>query len=239
MTSLAAQRFAPEELAEQFPNAPLREASFEVRFAPRLRITSEIWRMQDALAPEYPTFGTEPTLTPTGLVQGHYFQTQDGENKVVASQSNFGLIKKRYPGFSKFLEEALSYTNRFCAIYEIPAFTRVGMRYNNQFLLPGADRMRIAQWVNPFLDLTRVDLAKTTQFAVELRSAFDDHGVTARTALLNDPASAYVLDVDCYVERQCALSELASLLPKFHDTAKKIFLEHMKPALKDEFRRRP
>lgn len=238
MTPQATQQFAPEELAEQFPNAPLREVSYEVRFAPKLRITSEIWRMQEALAPQYPVVGTEPNLTVTGLVQGHFFQTQDGENRVIISQSNFGLIKKRYPGFTEFLEEALSFTNRFCTIYEITSLTRVGLRYNNQFLLPGGDRTRIAHWVNPFLDLARVDLARTPQFAVELRSAFDHHGVTARTALLDDPAVAYVLDVDCYYDRPCLPTEVTGLLPKFHDAAKRIFLEHMKPVLKDEFRRR-
>lgn len=239
MTPQAAQQLTPDELAEHFPNAPLREVSYEVRFAPKLRIISEIWRMQEALAPQYPALGTEPTLTHTGLTHTHFFQTADGENRVVISQSNFGLIKKRYPGFTEFLEEALAFTNRFCTIYEIPALTRVGLRYNNQFLLPGGDRNKLSEWVNPFLNLAAVDLARTQQFVVELRSASDEHGVTARTALLNDPAASYVLDVDCFVERSCLPAEVPSLLPKFHDTAKRIFLEHMKPVLKAEFRRRP
>jgi uncharacterized protein (TIGR04255 family) len=238
MTRQAAQNFAPEELLEQFPNSPLREVSFEVRFAPRLRISSEIWKLQDALASEYPSVGTETNLTPTGLIQGHFFQTVDSENRVLASQNNFGLIKKRYPGFEAFLHEALAFTNRFCQIYGIDTLTRVGLRYSNQFLLPGGDRVRLSEWVNTFVDLGRVDLSTTAQFVVEMRSGFDDHGVTTRTALLTEPAVAYVLDVDCYVERNCAPTELARLLPTFHESAKRIFLEHMKPALKDEFRRR-
>lgn len=238
MTPQTAQRFAPEELAEQFPNAPLQEVSFEVRFAPKLRIASEIWRMQEALASEYPQVGTEPSLTAAGLVQAHMFHNADGHNRVMVSQSNFALLKRRYPGFSAFLQEALAFTNRFCSIFGIDSFTRAGLRYSNQFLLPGGDRAKLSQWVSPFLDLSRVNLATTPQFIVELRSECNDHGVTARSALLSEPAPAYVLDTDCYAERHILPGELVSLLPKFHDSAKGIFLDHIKPVLKEEFRRK-
>jgi uncharacterized protein (TIGR04255 family) len=239
MSTEARQQVAQEELAEQFANAPLREVSCEIRFDPKLRIGSEIWRLQEALSSVYPTVGTEPTLTSVGLVQGHFFLSTDGENRIVASQTNFGLIQKRYSGFDRFLGEVVSRCKHFCSLYDISSLTRVGLRYNNQFLLPDGDRVRLAQWVNPFLDLARIDLASTHQFVVELRSIVGDHGFTARTALLNDPAPAYVLDFDCYVERLSSPDEIEILLPKFHDRAKRAFLEHIKPALKDEFRRRP
>lgn len=239
MTSEALKHFAHEELTEQFANAPLREVSFEIRFDPKLRVGSEIWRLQEAIASKYPVLGSEPALMGVfGLVQANFFTTTDGENRIIASQNNFGIIHKRYAGFDQFKMEALTCSKQFCSLYDIHSLTRVGLRYNNQFLIPGGDRLRLADWVNPFVDLSRIDLTSTYQFVVEMRGTVDSHGFTCRAAMLNDPAPAYVLDLDCYVERPCSPDEIEQLLPMFHDRAKRAFLDHIKPVLKDEFRRR-
>src|SRR6266536_3101778 len=51
--------FSAEELAENFPNAPLSEASYEIRFDPKLRIPSEIWKVQEMVGSECPNFSME------------------------------------------------------------------------------------------------------------------------------------------------------------------------------------
>jgi uncharacterized protein (TIGR04255 family) len=234
----ARQQFAPEELAEQFPNAPLQEVSSEARFVPKLRIPSEIWKLQENLASAYPSFGQENTVTPTGLALTHYFSTSDGQNKILASQSNFALIARQYPGFSAFLDEVVQRTQSFCSIYEISSFIRLGLRYTNQFLLPGSDRTHLQDFVNPFVNFNRIDLASTTQFVVDIRSSVADHKITTRTALLDDPAPAYVLDIDCYADSPSRVSDVRTMLSKFHESAKTVFLEHITPTLKKEFRRK-
>lgn len=232
------QQFAPEQFSEEFPNAPLVEVSYEMRFAPKLRVMAEIWKLQENLTSIYPEFGTENTIVGNGLLTSHYFKTPDGENKVVASQSNFALILKRYPGFNHFLEEAVTRTEHFCSVFEIGQLLRVGLRYNNQFLLPRGDQLALKDFVNTFVDLNRIDLANTSQFILLLRCALQDHDMTIRTAFISDPTPSYVLDLDCYTERACSPSELRGLLTNFHNSAKKVFLQHITPTLKDEFRRR-
>jgi uncharacterized protein (TIGR04255 family) len=240
----ARRQIAAEELEEQFPNAPLQEVSFEARFVPKLRIPSEIWKLQEALAETYPIFGQEATISinpgvgSAGLIPYHFFSSRDGTNRISASHGNFAILMKRYPGFQGFLREVIDITETFSASYEISVFTRVGLRYNNQFILPG-ERSRLEDFVNPFVDFTRVNLRSTNQFVVELRGVVNDHQMTTRTALLDDPALAYVLDMDCYTDTPSRPSDVEALVRKFHHSAKVTFLQHIKPALKEEFRRRP
>jgi len=43
-----------KEYAEIFRRPSISEVAFEIRFAPRLRVIPEIWRIQEELAESYP-----------------------------------------------------------------------------------------------------------------------------------------------------------------------------------------
>jgi len=47
------------EIEEVFRKPAVREVACEVRFAPRLRVIPEIWRVQEKLAEEYPQIAEE------------------------------------------------------------------------------------------------------------------------------------------------------------------------------------
>lgn len=237
MNVLETAKFSPEELAENFPNAPLREASYEIRFPPRLRITQEIWRIQEQLGDEYPNFGTENVVgIGANLMTTHVFAAADNSRQIKVSQQNLAIIMTVYPGFAAFLRDVIGKTHKFCEMFSIEGLIRVGLRYTNNVLLPGGNRLQLGEYVNPLLDLSRISLRETNQFACEVRSVLADHSVTVRTALFSDPAAVYVLDIDTYVERSCKPSELEGLLSKFHGCAKMTFLDHIKPSLKAVFR---
>jgi hypothetical protein len=53
-----------EALDEVFPRPAIREVVFEIRFAPRLRVNVDLWRIQDLVLDAYPTVGTESLLQP-------------------------------------------------------------------------------------------------------------------------------------------------------------------------------
>ena len=241
MTVLEQAQFSAEELAENFPNAPLSEASYEIRFDPKLRIPSEIWKVQEMVGPECPNFSMENLVAIGGnIMTALTFASKDRTRLIRASQQNLGIVMTSYPGFAAFHRKVVQWTENFCKMFVIESLTRIGLRYVNNIVLPGGNRTNrspLSEYVNPFVDLTRFSLSATNQFVCEIRSIISDHDLTIRTAMVKDPVPSYLLDIDCYIERPLKPTEVSGLLSKFHESAKVTFLEHIRPALKAEFRR--
>jgi uncharacterized protein (TIGR04255 family) len=238
MAVLEKAHFSAEDLAENFPNAPLSEASYEIRFDPKLRIPAEVWKLQEQVGASCPNFSVENALVlGGGIVPSFTFASKDRTMMVRVSQQNLGIIMTSYPGFADFHRKAVEWTASFCAMYGVDIITRTGLRYVNNIVLPR--QAHLSEHVNPFVDLTRFSLdTKNSQFVCEIRSAISDHELMIRTALIKEPIPSYMLDIDCYVERPAKPQDIAGLLTRFHESAKVTFLEHIRPALKAEFRRR-
>jgi uncharacterized protein (TIGR04255 family) len=238
MAVLEKAQFSAEDLAENFPNAPLSEASYEIRFAPKLRIPAEIWRLQEQVGAACPNFSVENTLVLGGaLMPSFTFASKDRTTMVRVSQQNLGIIMTSYPGFAEFQRKVVEWTGSFCTMYGVDSIARTGLRYVNNIILPR--QAHLGEYVSPFVDLTRFSSdTKNSQFVCEIRSAISDHDLMIRTALIKEPIPSYMLDIDCYVERPAKPENVAGLLTRFHESAKVTFLEHIRPALKAEFRRR-
>jgi uncharacterized protein (TIGR04255 family) len=239
MAILEKAQFSAEELAENFPNAPLSEASYEIRFDPKLRIPSEIWKVQEMVGAECPNFSMENLVAINGnLMTALTFASKDRSRQLRASQQNLGIVMTAYPGFGAFHKKVVQWTEEFCKMFVIESLTRIGLRYVNNIVLPNGNRSPLSEFVNPFVDLTRFSLNTTNQFVCEIRSIISDHDLTIRTAMVKDPVPSYLLDIDCYNERPLKPTDVSGLLSKFQESAKITFLEHIRPTLKAEFRRR-
>jgi uncharacterized protein (TIGR04255 family) len=97
----------------------------------------------------------------------------------------------------------------------------------NQLVLPSVKVADLGIFVRPIINFNRFPAESVSQFAVELYSQFDNHRVTLRSALLPGDSPAYVLDIDCYASTETAVSAYADLLNQFHDSAQKLFLDHL------------
>jgi|HubBroStandDraft_1064217.scaffolds.fasta_scaffold220508_2 uncharacterized protein (TIGR04255 family) len=238
MAVLEKAQFSAEDLAENFPNAPLSEASYEIRFDPKLRIPAEVWKLQEQVGAACPNFSVENMLALGGtLMPSFTFASKDRTTIVRVSQQNLGIIMTSYPGFAEFHRKVVEWTGSFCTMYGVESIARTGLRYVNNIVLPR--QAPLSEYVNPFVDLTRFSSdTKNSQFVCEIRSAISDHDLMVRTALIKEPIPSYMLDIDCYVERPAKPGDIAGLLTRFHESAKVTFLEHIRPSLKAEFRRR-
>src|SRR6267142_1643371 len=116
------------DLNEVFPNPPIREVAFEIRFAPRLRINADIWQLQDRLVESYPNVSTESITQPTGLININVFQSPDTGRLIKISQQNCVVAFTRYARFEDFKEEVTQRIGMLCETFNITSFTRVGLR---------------------------------------------------------------------------------------------------------------
>lgn len=216
------------ELEEVFPHPPLREVAFEIRFAPRLRVAAELWRLQDQLVSQYPQSSTEAMLRPNGTTfEVNVFQNPISGRVIKISQQNFAIVFTKYSRFEDFKEEVSEKVSQFWQTFSIDTVTRVGLRYVNHILLNDTDRSALLKYVRPMLDFDRVPIRSIRHFVNEAEIECGEHLATVRAALIPDRASLYVLDIDCHRDDQRPSAEVLQLMDAFHDTAQRIFLDHV------------
>jgi uncharacterized protein (TIGR04255 family) len=233
---VATRIITAEELEEVFPESPLREVDFEIRFSPRLRVPAEIWQLQDKLVSDYPEVGKESTLQPGGVVDVSVFQNRSDHRVIKVSHENFVIAFTRYVRFRDFKAEVLKQTELFCSTFGIDAFTRIGLRYVNEIMLPTPERSSLLAYLRPVIAFDHFPLDTIDQFVAELRARYQDHSVTLRSALLPDLLRTYILDIDCHSNRSISLRDYPALLDRFHDSAQRLFLDHVTEEYKQTMR---
>jgi uncharacterized protein (TIGR04255 family) len=192
------------------------------------------------LAEECPNVGTESLLQPDGtVVQLNVFQNQAAGRSIKISQQNFVITWNKYGTFEQFGEEVNTRVQQFCSLFGINSFTRVGLRYINNILLPSNDPASLASYVYPLVDLKRLRIENVEQFASEIRTRVENHMVTLRGVLLSplpDGRLIYVLDIDAYSQEQHRPAQIPQLLDKFHETVQTVFLDHITEEYKNVMR---
>jgi uncharacterized protein (TIGR04255 family) len=237
------ETFTGQEMDEVFPLPPIREVAFEIRFAPRLRVNAELWKLQDRLVEEYPTVSTESVLQPNGTVLNvNVFQNPSAARIIKVSHENFVIAFTKYSRFEDFKEEVIQKAKLFCSTFEVVALTRVGLRYVNNIIIPSSGpTSTLLKYVRPFTDFERVDIETVDQFLNEVRMRYLDYLVTVRGVLLpplEDQKRIYVLDIDCHSAAAEVAAHIAELLDSYHDTGQRFFLDHITEELKNMMRRK-
>lgn len=220
-----------------FLHSPLREVAFELRFPPRLRVPAEIWRLQDQLVQAYPEVGKEATMQATGAVSDvAVFQNSEERRVIKVSHSNFVIAFTRYVRFDDFKSEVLRQTEQFCGLFGIEEFSRIGLRYVNEIALPNAEPL--SKYLSPSLSFTSFPEELVDQFAVEVFAKYREHPMTVRSALLPGLVRTYVLDIDCHTSARSSAAEHPILLDRFHESAQRVFLDHVTEEYKQVMRGR-
>jgi len=219
-----------------FPNAPLKEVAFEVRFNPLLKIERDIARFQEGITQEYPLLGKEVTLTDGEQGSTFLFHTADKRKTIRASVRSFGLSTTGYHHFPPFREELLEKTNVFCHCYDVTSFTRVGLRYINNIEVPERQgAYDFTELVYPHLNLQRVSAKDIQKMAQEIVLTRKTGALAIRSGLLPLPPvpgreekkAVYILDLDFYTETVTPLEQLSGLVATFHDEIEREFLSQV------------
>jgi uncharacterized protein (TIGR04255 family) len=229
------------DLQEIFPSPSVREVAFEIRFAPRLRVAPEVWRIQENLAESYPTVGQE--MQPQGdgrLLQAYVFANPDEQRNIKVTQENFLIVFNQYRSFEEFKAEAVRRVKEFADEFNVQSFLRVGLRYVNHIELTAEQGVRdLQRYVNLPIDFERFDPASIEQLLTEFRLAVGEHKITIRGALLRLPKAGglFILDLDCFTTEAVNVQALPDLMDEFHHKIQVQFLEHIREEYKQVMRR--
>ena len=230
------------EIDEVFRKPAVREVACEIRFAPRLRIMPEIWRLQDRLAESYPQIGEERiTLPEMGTIQSYVFASGQEQRTIKVSQETFVVIFNRYTTFEDFKTEAVARILDFSIQFEVANYHRVGLRYVNHIALPPGDPIQgLQRYVNVPVDFDRFEVGSIEQFMTEFRLRGRLHKLTLRAALIPVPSNPeqmlHILDLDAFSHGRCTREQLPGLLDVFHTEIQVQFLQHVREEYKQVMR---
>ena len=233
-----------KEYAEIFPRPSVSEVACEIRFAPRLRVIPEVWRIQEELAESYPEVMEETVpQADARLVPTFVFANSALKKTIRISQENFVFITNIYSSFEEFKSEALTRIFAFAENFDVSSFKRVGLRYVNNIALEGNDQIGLLRrYVNVPVDLDRFDVSRVEQFLTEFRlKGAQGHRITFRGAFLRIPNASdarFILDLDSYSQEVTPRDQLDTLLDEFHHEIQTQFLTHITNEYKEVMRRK-
>jgi len=221
------------DFLEVFKQPAVREVACEVRFAPRLRVIPEVWRIQDTLADLYPQVAEEQVpFAANRFVPTYVFASPSDQRLIKVSQESFVVIYNKYTTFENFKAEALTRISDFSRQFDVNTYQRVGLRYVNHIQLPGDEPgSALHRYVHAPVDFARIDVAAIEQFMTEFRLKSGAHKMTIRGALLPVPTAdqpmLYILDLDCYSFSLKDTNSLSGVLDEFHREIQVQFLSHI------------
>ncbi len=105
-------------LDEVFPNNPLKEVAFEIRFPANLRVTRDVCEVQEEIGLEYSDLAREEIQTPGMAIKiNHIFSNSKKGRMVKVGEDRFAIIFAHYETFEIFKAEVVKRTLPFCEMF--------------------------------------------------------------------------------------------------------------------------
>lgn len=213
-----------------YPNAPLVEAVFEIRFPGEPSIECRRDQFFERVRSEYPTVlvpkvqaGQAPALGP------YHFKRPDGQASVMTAINRFAFSTKKYEGFRLFKTEALRLIRIFSEMFSIGKLNRTGLRYINVIpFVREQDRFPLSDYLNLSVKLPRSFPEQSKYLNISFVSPTDAGSVTTRIEpLLAEDQSheAILLDFDYAMETDLHIRDIERYIDQSHRHTKEMFEE--------------
>jgi len=117
---------------EFYPNQPLQEVIFEVRFPGEVRIECERHLFWEKIRDDYPDILVpRPVPDQAMALMPYRFRKADNSMSVMVCMRSFAVSAKIYPGYKEFSEEVLRLYQIFGSTFNLNKLNRIGWRYVN------------------------------------------------------------------------------------------------------------
>lgn len=222
-------------MSEIFPNAPLFEAVFQLRFSGEAAVEIARARIQEEVREELPKLYVPRAVPGESLALKPWEFRSDDDSEIVGLAINsFSYHSRKYAGFARFRERFTLFHSVFGQNVRVHRLNRIGLRYINQFpVLRQSDTATIPlkDYVNVGFDLPS-SLANAS--LVGLNSTFSlrfDNGGSLRVLLqhkeVTEPSKTeiLVLDFDFSQDKDLDVSRVMEYLDHAHAQTKRIFLD--------------
>lgn len=227
-------------LDEKFPKNYLTSVACEIRFDPLVMIQNYIPEFQEKIRGELPSYGFEstiPVVDPSMMGQFSganqwVFKSRDKIKTLRIVINRIGFIVSKYNNFEDFYDEVIKYFNEFFKICKIDEFSRIGLRYVNQFKLnelEDSQEISLTKFFNPVLDKAIIESYSLFQFETAIRCENKGNTLFLKNEYSIEPSgeSNYVIDIDAFKSGKLKKKDLEPIIKELHKLEVKEFHNHI------------
>jgi uncharacterized protein (TIGR04255 family) len=220
---------------EIYPNSPLVEVVFEIRFPGEPMVECRRHEFFARVRDEYPRVLVPQIQVPSfPALDPYQFEREDRYAGVLLAMDKFGYYTRRYPGFREFRRTFLKLAAVFGEIFNIEKLKRTGWRYINiiPFTREGGNiPLNRFLDIGPFLGRDQMDSAWTSReqyenLSITLMSRIEHCSVTTKLESIissDQSREALLLDFDCAKLENLIFSETHAYMDESHRVARKLF----------------
>jgi uncharacterized protein (TIGR04255 family) len=222
-----------DELASKFASG-IKETYPNVRSNPLTQISMKMSPTGSAIQQEV-----------IGKVREH---TSEEKKKILMLNPDSLLLEYRdgiYSHFPEFKEDMDLIYKEFQTIYDIPTFSRIGLRYINEIKFPEGNPLDWKGFIKDFLVTTTLPgLSNKMKLTRSMHQFMAKHGedisVLFQYGIFNPvyPNSVsrreFILDIDCFISATIEKSEIIKRLEQLNATAEMIFEDSIEDELRKE-----
>ena len=217
--------------SEVFPNAPLVEAVFEIKFNGALSVDCNKHKIQHHFRKRFPLLGVPslPSAGPHPLAAPLRLSNTNDTELVQFSVTNFSYHLKKYTRFAEFKRKGIAACQSFMRLAELEAFERVGLRYVDRIpVLRQGGLIPLNRYLNFRFQLPEAIPEKLEQFSVRLITKLGP-GELRTNLILQQSSDAnknewIVLDFDFITFGHMKLNDLGRCLDAAHKHTKSVFM---------------
>lgn len=211
-----------------YPNAPLVEAVFEIRFPGEPAIECRRHEFFQLIRSEYNTvFVPKIMAGQAPALELYHFKREDGNATVMTAINRFAFSTTKYEGFQAFKREACRLIRLFSETFNIGKLNRTGLRYVNVIpFIREQDRFPLSNYLNVAVKLPLSFPEQFKYLDLGFVSQAAGGSITTRIEPLiakDGTGEAILLDFDFSKEIDLHIREIESYIDESHGHTKEMF----------------
>ncbi len=213
---------------EVYPNSPLIEVVFEIRFPGEMAIECRRHEFWDLVRDVYPRI-LIPTVRPGTAIplEPYRFEREDGKAGIMTAMNRLAMYTRAYQGFRAFKAEFLRIHALFGKCFHVDRLNRAGWRYVNVIPFAREDGLvPLKQFLNIGLRLPPIVPERFRALSLAFSAGTDGGSVTTKLDQLTDPRSqqeALLLDFDYGKEAELRFADVEAYMNEAHDYTRSLF----------------
>jgi uncharacterized protein (TIGR04255 family) len=216
------------ESVEVFPNAPLVEVAYEVRFPSLFYIPQAIGEFQIKIMDDFPK-ASQLLTTQFAIENGQpkfpdgagkatsswQFENETGKTKVIVKLDRLSIISQEYnsydhPSGMKFRDVINRIVTEFLQTFHIKKFARIGLRYVDHCPLDEKTNQYFTNYYVPKFDIDNYKIEDLIENHIVMRTRRDKYNILIQCRIAKvENDYKYMMDFDGYAENVDSASFLS------------------------------
>jgi len=217
-----------KEFEGSYPNSPLVEVVFEIRFPDEPSVDCKRDVFYETIRGSFPRV-LVPTTKEGGLaaLEPYRFESEDKKRVLMIAMNRFAYSARQYARYEQFAAEALKWVILFSETYELPRLNRTGLRYINiiRFSREGG-LIPLHRFLKVKIDLPESFPDDFENLSLAFHSRTDGGSITTKIEKViaaDSSHEAILLDFDYAKDKDLRMDHIEEYLEESHANTKSFF----------------